>query len=51
MRVLGEEETFNVMKCEACGAAFSTGGIMERPFESEEYVGQFEELEKAPYSW
>ena len=48
-RIPGTEETLRVMVCSSCGAAFSTGGFLEDSFTEEEYVGQYEDLEDAPY--
>lgn len=51
MRIPGDKDVLNVMRCAQCGSAFSTGGILTRPFDEDEYIGQFDELENAPYRW
>lgn len=49
MVVPGTDKPIRVMRCSSCGAAFDTGGFTEQSFEEEQYAGQFEDLEHAPY--
>jgi hypothetical protein len=52
MRVPGFDNPIRVMECKSCGAAFAVPpGYKEGPFEIEEFVGEFEDLEHEPYRW
>lgn len=55
MKVPGVERPIMIMRCDSCDAAFgyrdSDFGSFGDPFLSEEYLGQYSNMEHVPYTW